>query len=182
MLVELDAEPKRPGELDSIAVCQAVAAELESLTWIDLFGSAFRGVSLDRLDVVRSSGIDVVPPDHHFYADSLDKAIEYGGWPKVMLALDYRCLDRPYRRVAADAKAEDVIALRRTYPHEVHDDNGRLWLTRASIQRFDGYDVEHGRWIPGDPLDAIRTVIVFTHPDATVAPENLRARLGTPDG
>jgi hypothetical protein len=40
-------------------------------------------VSVDDLVRIKEYGIDVDPIDSHFYCGELEKASEYGGWPKV---------------------------------------------------------------------------------------------------
>ncbi len=55
---------------------------------LNLSGCTFRGVASDRLRAVLRSGIDVEPPDSRIFAGPFDKAWEYGGWPKMLLALD----------------------------------------------------------------------------------------------
>jgi hypothetical protein len=165
-LVELDeAESKR--RVDWIAIAKAVEETDSGLTWLDLAGSAFRGVAFGRLEQVMTTGIDVEPPDRPFYVAEFEKAMEYGDWPKVMLALDYDALDRPWRRVREETSPDDLSALREIFPIEVRDARGGLWLTKVIRDRLEAsfqYDIDYGRWIPGSPWDALRAVLVLTHP------------------
>jgi hypothetical protein len=62
-----------------------------------LLGCRFRGVSFERVEAVLSNGIDVDPPDAASYVSSLDNAWEYGGLPKLVLAVDPIHLDRTFR-------------------------------------------------------------------------------------
>ena len=57
-------------------------------------GCIFRGVGIDRWGHILSTGVDGYPTDSIIYADTIDKAWEYGGYPKVVLALNYQKLER----------------------------------------------------------------------------------------
>ena len=53
-------------------------------------GVTMRGVAIDRLPTILSTGIDVDPTDRVIYCEIGDKAYEYGGFPKVVMVLRYR--------------------------------------------------------------------------------------------
>lgn len=142
--------------------------------------SEFRGVGLDRIEHVIKNGIDVVPSDAPFFAGAFDKALEYGGIPKVVMVLDPSCLDRTFREIAADAAPEEISDLKRTFPTEFKSTCGtRLWLTRLGQEdprAARPYEEEYGRWIPGNPMDALRAVLIFTDSRSTSL-ESVRAAL-----
>jgi hypothetical protein len=48
------------------------------------------------------TGIDVEPTDARIYVAGLEKSWEYGGWPKVIMALDQEQLESTYREIPAD--------------------------------------------------------------------------------
>jgi hypothetical protein len=48
-----------------------------------VYGADFRGMSIDKLPFVLKHGIDVEPTNSVIYVDCYDKALEYGGWPKL---------------------------------------------------------------------------------------------------
>jgi hypothetical protein len=73
-----------------------------------LLGAIFRGVALSRLGTVLRQGIDVTPSHAPFYAEDFEKAWEYGGWPKMILALNPGQLDRTFREVASDAPLAEL--------------------------------------------------------------------------
>jgi hypothetical protein len=77
---------------------------LELLLRIDesLMRCVFRGVAHQRLPFVLQNGIDVESADAPIWVADFDKAWEYGGWPKVMLALESSRLQRTYREVPAN--------------------------------------------------------------------------------
>jgi hypothetical protein len=66
----------------------------------------YRSVPLERLADILSVGIDVPPADSFFYADCLEKAWEYGGFPKLVLTLDPYRLDRTFREIRSDLPEE----------------------------------------------------------------------------
>ncbi len=68
----------------------------------------FRGVSIDSLPAVLQQGIDVVPTNDVIFVDDLDKALEYGGWPKVLLALRWSSLKCTFKHLPADSSKEKV--------------------------------------------------------------------------
>lgn len=176
VLVELDDSEAR-GRLDWVEVAKAVETTGVGLTWLDVVGSGFRAVKADRLPQVLATGIDVEPTDRHLYVDNFEKAMEYGGWPKVMLALDWDHLQQPFRRVRPGTAPEQVEAWRRTYPREVRDAADRLFLVRASITRFDQYDIDYGLWIPGSPWDALRALLVVADPGSAATVTDIRSAI-----
>lgn len=131
---------------------------------IGLFGSAFRGVSIDRLPQVLNTGIDVVPATAPIFADSLDKAFEYGGVPKIVLALDPAKLDRTFREVPADTPADETAEIKKIFPTEIASVcGGALWFTRLSPndrRAATPYESDYARWIPGNSMDALRAIII----------------------
>ncbi len=132
----------------------------------DLLGSKFRGVGIDRLAQVLSTGIDVVPSDAPIFADRLDKALEYGGVPKVVLALDPTKLDRTFREVSANTDPDAIAELKKTFPTEIKSDCGTmLWLTKLSFEdrrATKSYERDYAWWIPGNSMEALRAVLLFT--------------------
>lgn len=125
----------------------------------------FRGVSFDRLETILATGIDVDPPTAPIFVSDFEKAWEYGGWPKVIVALDWRHLDRTFREIPADTPDEEIARLMIDYPTRIPDEAGeRIWLTRlaeSDPRAASPYEAAYARWIPGDPSDALRAVFVF---------------------
>src|SRR6266540_17607 len=142
-------------------------ASLERETPVDLLRCCFRGVSIDRLSTVLRTGIDVEPTDSIIFADcfGFGKAWEYGGWPKLILALNPRGLERTYREVAADLPVDQLAELRKRYPSVLKSSDGsRLWLSRFpenSPRIATGYETEYARWIPGDALKVLKALLGF---------------------
>jgi hypothetical protein len=81
-------------------------ADLSSLSFEEFVDSQYRSVTLGRLERVLSTGIDVASPTAVFSTDSWDKALEYGGWPKLLLVLNQNLLAHSTMRVPADTPAE----------------------------------------------------------------------------
>lgn len=129
---------------------------------------AYRGVSISRLPVILSTGIDVEPTTATIFTGDFQKATEYGGLPKVIMALDRKRLDRTYKKVPADTPADEIAELRRDYPNRLDGadcaDDTSIWLTRLPADNPCAGAVEeklYCRWIPGNPLDALVAVFVF---------------------
>lgn len=131
-----------------------------------LRGSKFRGISIDRLKHVFNTGIDVAPTCAPFFADRLDKAMEYGGVPKVILALDPAKLDKTFREVSASTDPGVIAEIKKTFPTEIKSDNGAmLWLTKLPFEDRRAtrpYERDYAWWIPGNSMDALRAVLLFT--------------------
>lgn len=141
---------------------RALRDSFDVLSW----DTEFRGVGLDRLQTILATGVDVEPTTAPIFVSDFDKAWEYGGWPKVVMAFDGRQLERTYREVIISETAADEIAqLSVDYPTRVEVPAGeRLLLTRfpeSDTRATSGYEREFARWIPGDPLVALLAVFVF---------------------
>lgn len=130
-----------------------------------LGGCAFRGVSIERLAIVLRTGIDVDPPDAALYVSSLDKAWEYGGFPKVVLALDHMSLDRTFRVLPSASSPDERQAVQKTFPTVLESvDGDTLWFSRLAPDDpgiTTPYGVEYARWIPGEPFEALCAVLLF---------------------
>lgn len=130
----------------------------------ELCGCSFRGVSMDRLRYVLGTGIDVSPTDAPIYVDHISKAIEYGGWPKVLLALDVRQLDQTYREVDASLPEVEIALLQQRFPTMLKSTDGsKLWLSRleeGDTRIGSPYEWQYARWIPGDPIKALKAIVV----------------------
>jgi hypothetical protein len=125
----------------------------------------FRGVTLDRLPTVVRLGIDVEPTCTPIYHDHIDKAWEYGGFPKVILALDERLLDRTFREVPLDHPEEEQQALLEEFPTRVVGPEGStLWFSKLAPddpRLTKPYEWAYGCWIPGDAREALNGVFVI---------------------
>ena len=107
------------------------------------------------------------------------KALEYGGETKVLMVFDGRKMKNSGQEVQADIQPEELERLQTVYPTVLRTTDGQsLWLSRLpeSDRRVGGmYESEHGRWIPGDPWEALRLVIVLTH-ELSSLPNLIEAR------
>lgn len=133
---------------------------------LGLSGSTFRGVCIDRLPQILRVGIDVDPADAHFYAARLDKAVEYGDVPKIVMALDPEKLDQTFREVPADTDPDEIAKLSKAFPTVIHSrDGSMLWMTKLADddrRATRSYERDYARWIPGNPLEALRAVLIFS--------------------
>jgi len=157
------------GEYDHGPVASAVFGLPECKHLMrDFLSEGCRGVSADRLTYVLRHGIDVDPTDAPIWVSGIDKAVEYGGWPKLILVLDATRLDRTFRELATSGDATERALLRRTFPTEcASEDGSHIWLSRLAptdTRLATGYEIAYGRWIPGDAREALLAILVVQHP------------------
>jgi hypothetical protein len=142
---------------------------LETRLLIDSLECEFRAVAIDRLGAVLQDGIDVYPTTNVIYAEFSSKALEYGGWPKVLLALRRDSLHRTFREVPADISEEDLEEVRREFPTIIKSvDGSKLWCTRLSEDDpriASSYEVAYAWWIPGDAWSALKSVFILVRPE-----------------
>lgn len=128
----------------------------------------FRAVGLDKLDQVLRIGIDREVGSVVFWADqSVEKAWEYGELPKVLLLLDPKRVEASWREVPSHASEDELATLRRGYPTEIRTLDNTYWFSRLSLDDprvATGYEIEYGRWIPGDAREALLGLIIFARP------------------
>lgn len=129
---------------------------------------ACRGVPASRLPTVLATGIDVSPPSGPIWVSSLDKAMEYGGWPKALLVLNPSRLDRTFRELPRQADPRAVAEVLKVFPSEIeHVEGDRRWFSRLDVtdpRAGTDYEIAHAKWIPGDPKLALEAVILIHHP------------------
>ena len=126
----------------------------------------FRGVSMDGLRVVLKTGVDVEPSNSVIWANDLDKALEYGDWPKVVMAFDSEHLKRSWIEIEAGASANETEKIRRDYP-TVIPDGDKLYCSRIpsdAPQLMTAYEFQHAFWIPGNPFEALKAVFIVFRP------------------
>jgi hypothetical protein len=165
-------------------VTEYVPSEISSALWSKLpdeyLGSLFRAVSKDRLSTVLRQGIDVEPTNAVIWVNHLDKALEYGGWPKLVMALDYKFLERTFVELDADASEAEVTAVRRDYPTiSKRSDSSKLFYSRLKEddpQLCTPYEFDSAWWIPGDPWKALKGIFLFFRPRVPADIENLRGQ------
>jgi hypothetical protein len=125
----VDPELLRIKELDLLKEAARLAGPVVSFT--DLISCGFRGVSWDQLGTVISTGIDVEPPDATIYVDGFDKALEYGGWPKVIVAIRNHCLDSTFREISGTTPEKQLADLQQVFRRKLQSADGtKLWLSR----------------------------------------------------
>jgi hypothetical protein len=116
----------------------AYDAPVDGIDLLESFGllkrwPEFRAVSYDRLPVILKAGIDVEPASAPTFVADFEKSWEYGGWPKVIMALDAKQLERTYREIPADTPSDEVARLMQDYPTRFESETGEyLWLSRFS--------------------------------------------------
>jgi len=126
----------------------------------------FRGVSIDRLGGVLKTGVDVESTDPVIWVNEVQKALEYGGWPKVLMAFDSKCLKRSWIEIDVNTPAGEIEKIRRDYP-TVIPSGDKLYCSRLpsdAPQLMTAYEFQHAFWIPGDPREALKAVFIVFRP------------------
>lgn len=144
----------------------------------------FRCVSYDRLPGILTVGIDVEPTTAPIFVGDFEKSWEYGGWPKVMMALDPNQFDHTYRETPADTPPNEVALLMLDFPTRFDSQNGEsIWLSRlpeSDPRAASAYEWQHCRWVPGNPFDALVAVVVFMPQSAASAGSLAQASVRRP--
>ena len=140
-----------------------------------------RGVEIGRLEQVLNNGCDVHPTDSVMYiADGLDKAMEYGGYPKVIQIFDGSKLKQTFTEVAASTPPAELATLRATYPSwELSQDGTKIWFSRLKLEdarRTSAYEVDYARWIEGDPFAALTALLIISPNDDHIAIDDTLAK------
>jgi len=142
--------------------------EYTFLEQLELLQLDFRAVSFDRLKYVIANGVDVDPVDSVMWVDCLDKAWEYGGWPKLVMAFDPGSLEPSYREVTADTDPETIAQIQVHYPNSVaRRDGKKIWCSRLSVEDnriATSYERQYGRWIGPYGGYPLRTLLIFVRP------------------
>lgn len=144
-------------------------------SWINeldatLLGCEFRGVTAAALDRVVTNGIDVLPTDSPiFVCGQFDKAWEYGGFPKLIMALRHQHLDWTWRMTSPETPDDELEAILRVFPSRIELGDGYVHHSRFapdSTAIGTPYETEYARWIPGDPWEALHSIFLF-YPEET---------------
>jgi hypothetical protein len=119
---------------------------------------AFRGVPIDRLAAVLTTGVDVQPTDAPIWCDDIEKANEYGrslfgDQTRVVFALRGRLLEKTFRTLPLEATPSEIAAVRQVYPH-LYEEPNCLHFSRIKDQRNLAYEAS-AYWIPGNAKDAL---------------------------
>jgi hypothetical protein len=165
LVVESDLEFIR--NIKSMCDIEQLLSKLDPDGAMQLSDCVFRGVEIERISCILSTGVDVEPTTAPIYStDRFDKAVEYGGVPKVVMAFDPSYLDYTYREVPSSASLNEINTLKQIFPTEISVKEGSsLWLTKLAFddpRASTYYEIEYSRWIPGNPFDALKAVIIFT--------------------
>lgn len=126
----------------------------------------FRCVSFDRIQTIFRTGVDVEPSWHHIYVtSSYDKALEYGSAKKVMLVYDPEYLHKTCRVVPTTTPLDELHELSSEFPTRFTSKDQRNYffsrLPENDTAVGSPYENEYGRWIPGDPFEALKAVILI---------------------
>ena len=175
--IQVDVAASRPRPLIVASFGEELDVDALGMACLELGGAVgvthWRCVTLDRLPIVLASGVDVEPADAPIYVTPhVDKAFEYGGaikWgtqePTVLLGYNHRALDRTFREVPSDIAPDELDKLKTTFPNVSPSTDGETLLLSRIASGPPAYEFNYGYWIPGDPFDALRTVVVIGRRD-----------------
>lgn len=155
-----------PTDWQSIKLVVPILMDFELMSLKSLQVSLdFRCVAFDRLQTVLQTGVDVEPADMPIYVADYKKALEYGGSQKIMLVYDTQSLHRTYREVAVSTPDSELTELSNRFPTRlISEDGTRFWYSRLPEGHYalsSDYEIEYARWIPGDPFDALKAIILI---------------------
>jgi hypothetical protein len=128
----------------------------------------FRGVELDRLEAITRSFVDVDPPDAVVFAGDLEKALEYGDWPKVVMALRWKAMKRSFDTLPETANPSDLEATGREYPTIIRLGDGSFYCSRLpenDTRMNTSYEWTYGWFIPGDAKEALAAIFIICRPE-----------------
>jgi len=126
-----------------------------------------RSTQLSRLPVVLETGTDVTPPDGVMaVVPTAEQALDFRlGDERLVLLFDGRFLHPAWKEIPADTDERRLAALERSYPTRLRSEDGsRLWLSRLPPDDpllTTQVEVEHTRWIQGNPWEALLGVLVL---------------------
>jgi hypothetical protein len=124
-----------------------------------------RGVGLDRLGVILDNGCDVSPTDSPIFADSIDKAIEYGGPSQVLQIFDIEKLNLSFTEVSVHADPNRIQELKNTYKSwETSLNREKIWFSMLPLEDrrlTKPNEAAFGWYIPGNAWDALIALAIF---------------------
>jgi hypothetical protein len=145
------------------------------------FNASCRGVEIDRLPVILSTGCDVEPSDAPFFAGPLRKALEYGcTTDQVIQVFHTASLEPSWRECPAGLSAADRNQIEANYPTVIPSvDGSHLWFTRFKFEdtrAATDYERTYGYWIPGDPGKALAALILISE-DFNILAEAIKSNV-----
>ena len=150
-------------ELDLDDLLGGVKRALGTIT-MELLHPGCRGVGADRLPQVLQTGVDVTPTDAPIWVHYVDKAVEYGEADKLVEVYDVGQLARSCCEVPVWAPQWKQDRIAASYPTRTVTADGKRFrfsrLPANDTRMGTAYEVDFCRWIPGDPLEALRLLIV----------------------
>ena len=131
----------------------------------EIFPYLYRAAGVDCLERVTTQGVDVIPTDAPLFCETLQKAMDYGNWPKVVMAFEPSGLEKTFREMSSDVTEDELKLIMETYPNkEVSVDGKSIWLSRLSMndkRRATAYEIDYAWWIPGNPWDTLKFVLMI---------------------
>ena len=149
---------------DAAKSCYALMADIR-MQYLDC---EFRGVELDRLEAITHNFVDVEPSDAVIFAGDLEKALEYGDWPKVIIALRWKAMKRSFDILPETATQSDIEAAQREYPTIIRSGDRSLYCSRlpeSDSRMGTSYERNYGWFIPGNAKEALAAIFIICRPE-----------------
>jgi hypothetical protein len=158
-------------DVPSASPCAADKAVYEQLKGIErqYCKCLFRCVEIGRHRTILSNYIDVEPADAAIFAtEYLDKALEYGEWPKLLLILRPDSMSRSFRSVPNTTSPRELAMIQLEYPTVVDQRDGTLHFSRLKQDNkrlASTYEEAYGWYVSGDPKEALAALVICCRPE-----------------
>lgn len=148
------------------SLAQAITNTFDRQIQLALISSC-RGVEIDRMHAILTTGCDVEPTNAPFFTGPLRKALEYGcKTDQVIQIFRPESLDPSWREHPASILQEERESLERDFPTVIPSVDGtHLWFTRFRFEdtrAATDYERTYGQWIRGDALQALAGLVILT--------------------
>ena len=136
--------------------------------------NVYRGTDFSRLEFVLKHGVEGENPTDAFWAIpiGIDKALEYGGYPKILLCYDFKQCKKSYEIVKnSNENAAQISKLKNIYKSSLYSkDNKEIWFSMfpENDKRNDNrigkpYEMEYGYYIPKDQKKALKYIVAIAY-------------------
>jgi hypothetical protein len=163
-----------PGMADSPGPLDDPAANLLNKTlWLriclqcsdtepDMFPLLYRVVDSQRLTTIMATGVDVEPPDSPLFASMhIEKALEFGGNPKVVQAFHAARLQQTFVDVPPGVSKRELNKLKKRFPHKASGRQGVPILSNTELGYHQGSPYSYR--IVGPPLEALAFIAIVSY-------------------
>jgi hypothetical protein len=127
----------------------------------------FRTVGFDQMEQVLERGCDLNPVDAPMFVAELEEALDIEAADRFVLGFDRDVLRPTFEEVPTTTPPDEIARLKAIYPtYEYALDGETIWFSRLDEKdprRTTLYEAAYGRYIPSDPWQALKALIVLVH-------------------